>query len=102
MILTVTLNAAIDKRYVVDNFKLGSVNRVKECFYSAGGKGLNVARVASIAGEEVMATGFVGGHAGNFIEETLIRQNIRCDFVHISGESRSCVNIYDEIGRAHV
>ena len=43
-----------------------------------------------------MATGFVGGHAGNFIEETLIRQNIRCDFVHISGESRSCVNIYDE------
>ena len=96
MILTVTLNAAIDKRYVVDNFKLGSVNRVKECFYSAGGKGLNVARVASIAGEEVMATGFVGGHAGNFIEETLIRQNIRCDFVHISGESRSCVNIYDE------
>ena len=29
MILTVTLNAAIDKRYVVDNFKTGEVNRVK-------------------------------------------------------------------------
>ncbi len=96
MILTVTLNAAIDKRYVVENFKPGNVNRVKECSYSAGGKGLNVSRVAVIAGEEVTATGFVGGHAGNYIVEVLEGQNINSDFVHISGESRSCINIYDE------
>ncbi len=38
MILTVTLNAAIDKRYVVENFRLGEVNRVKECAYTPGGK----------------------------------------------------------------
>ena len=44
MILTVTLNAAIDKRYVVNNFKTGEVNRVKECTYVPGGKGLNVDR----------------------------------------------------------
>ena len=36
MILTVTLNAAIDKRYVVNNFKTGEVNRVKECTYVPG------------------------------------------------------------------
>lgn len=42
MILTVTLNAAIDKRYVVDDFKVGEVNRVRECTYVPGGKGLNV------------------------------------------------------------
>jgi 1-phosphofructokinase len=96
MILTVTLNAAIDKRYVVEKFEAGSVNRVKECSYSAGGKGLNVSRVAVIAGEEVTATGFVGGHAGNYIGEALEGQNIKGDFVHISGESRSCINIYDE------
>lgn len=96
MILTVTLNAAIDKRYVVENFKPGNVNRVKECSYSAGGKGLNVSRVAVIAGEEVTATGFVGGHAGNYIVEVLEGQNINSDFVHISGESRSCINIYNE------
>ncbi len=96
MILTVTLNAAIDKRYVVEEFKTGSVCRVKECSYSAGGKGLNVSRVAAIAGEEVVATGFVGGHAGNYIVEVLEGQNIKGDFVHISGESRSCINIYDE------
>ena len=39
MILTVTLNAAIDKRYVVENYEVGEVNRVKECAYVAGGKG---------------------------------------------------------------
>ncbi len=96
MILTVTLNAAIDKRYVVDHFQIGRVNRVKECSYSAGGKGLNVSRVAAIAGEKVIATGFVGGHAGDFIVEELKGQNIESDFVKISGESRSCINIYDE------
>ena len=100
MILTVTLNAAIDKRYVVDEFKPGCVNRVKECSYSAGGKGLNVARVAAIAGEEVLATGFVGGHAGNYIIDELKEQNIKSDFVHIKGESRSCINIYDEANQS--
>ena len=50
MILTVTLNAAIDKRYVVDDFKTGEVNRVQECAYVPGGKGLNVSKPASIYG----------------------------------------------------
>ena len=59
MILTVTLNAAIDKRYVVEDFKIGEVNRVKECEYTPGGKGLNVSKPASIAGAKVVATGFV-------------------------------------------
>ena len=56
MILTVTLNAAIDKRYVVDDFKAGEVNRVRECSYVPGGKGLNVSKPASIYGAEVVAT----------------------------------------------
>lgn len=99
MILTVTLNAAIDKRYVLEQLRPGEVNRVKEISYSAGGKGLNVARVAALAGEAVCATGFVGGHAGNYIIETLQKQNIRSDFVHIMGESRSCINIYDEASK---
>ena len=47
MILTVTLNAAIDKRYVVENYQVGEVNRVTECAYVAGGKGLNVSKTGS-------------------------------------------------------
>ena len=73
MILTVTLNAAIDKRYVVDDYKVGEVNRVRECSYVPGGKGLNVSKPASIYGAEVVATGFV------------------------DAESRSCINIWDEV-----
>lgn len=99
MILTVTLNAAIDKRYVVEKFRLGEVNRVKECACTPGGKGLNVSKPAAIAGEEVVATGFVGGHAGNYIEEALKPFGIRSEFYHLDAESRSCINIWDETNR---
>ena len=56
MILTVTLNAAIDKRYVVEGYKVGEVNRVKECAYVPGGKGLNVSKPAAIYGAEVVCS----------------------------------------------
>lgn len=97
MILTVTLNAAIDKRYVVENFRTGEVNRVRECSYVPGGKGLNVSKPAAIYGAEVVATGFVGGHAGNYIEEALKPFGIKGDFYHVEAESRSCINIWDEV-----
>ncbi len=96
MILTVTLNASIDKRYVVDAFSEGEVNRVKSCTYTPGGKGLNVSKPAAVAGEEVVATGFVGGHAGAYIEEHLADFNIKSAFYQLQDESRSCINIWDE------
>lgn len=99
MILTVTLNAAIDKRYVVEEFRVGEVNRVKECAYVPGGKGLNVSKPAAIAGGKVVATGFVGGHAGNYIEEALKPFGIKSAFYHVEAESRSCINIWDEKNR---
>lgn len=99
MILTVTLNAAIDKRYVVEGFQVGEVNRVKECAYVPGGKGLNVSKPLAISGAEVTATGFVGGHAGNYIEEALKPFRIRSEFYHVEAESRTCINIWDEVNQ---
>ena len=96
MILTVTANAAIDKRYVVEGFGVGNVNRVKSCVANAGGKGINVSRVASITGEKVTATGFLGGHAGKFISEHVQEYGIKSEFVWCTGESRTCINIWDE------
>ena len=96
MILTVTANAAIDKRYIVRGLQVGEVNRVQSVEMSAGGKGLNVARVAHIAGEEVLATGFLGGHSGEFIQETIKAEGVKDDFVWCDGETRSCVNIWDD------
>lgn len=97
MILTVTLNAAIDKRYVVEGYQAGQVNRVKECSYVPGGKGLNVSKPVAIYGAEVVATGFVGGHAGNYIEDSLKPFGIKSEFYHVEAESRSCINIWDEV-----
>ena len=99
MILTVTLNAAIDKRYVVEDFQVGEVNRVRECSYTPGGKGLNVSKPASIAGAKVVATGFVGGHAGNYIEDELKPFGIESAFYHMKEESRSCINIWDSVNK---
>lgn len=69
MILTVTANPAMDKVYFVDEFKMGNVYRPKNICMSAGGKGLNVSRVASLLGEPVTAMGFLGGGTGNFIQK---------------------------------
>lgn len=99
MILTVTLNAAIDKRYVVEEFHMGRVNRIKECVNTPGGKGLNVSKAAAIAGAEVVATGFAGGHGGRYIEESLKNFHVKSAFYHLEAESRTCINIWDEINQ---
>lgn len=93
MITTVTLNVAVDKAYVIGEFCQGEVMRVQKCTNTAGGKGLNVAKVAKLCGEEVLATGFVGGHAGAYIEQMLEEQQVSNDFVHIANETRSCINV---------
>ncbi|MBE3573697.1 MAG: 1-phosphofructokinase, partial [Moorella humiferrea] len=82
MITTVTVNTAIDKTYIVENFSPGGIFRVQRVMAQAGGKGLNVARVVKALGEEVVATGFIGGHNGRFIEENLAAEGIKGDFVH--------------------
>ena len=65
MITTVTLNASIDKAYVMDKpIQNGTVMRVSKCHNTAGGKGLNVARAIKTCGEDVLATGLVGGYNG--------------------------------------
>lgn len=96
MILTVTLNAAIDKRYLVSGAQEGEVNRVLKCEYTPGGKGLNVSKPASVMGARVVATGFAGGHAGDYIVESLKPFGITSKFYRLDAESRSCINIWDE------
>lgn len=97
MITTVTMNASIDKAYWINGTVIpGSVMRVNECCNSAGGKGLNVARVIDLCGVPVKATGIVGGHNGDYLLELLTRDGIAHDFFRVSGETRSCINILAE------
>ena len=67
MIITVTLNAAIDKSLSVPNFRLGRRHRTVDQETSAGGKGVNVARMLKALGQPVIATGFTGGSTGTRI-----------------------------------
>lgn len=96
MITTVTLNTSIDKAYhMSEAIENGKVMRVASCRNTAGGKGLNVARVAALCGSDVTATGLVGGFNGAYLEALLDEDGIRHGFGHVKSETRSCINILD-------
>ncbi|WML49083.1 1-phosphofructokinase [Neobacillus sp. PS3-34] len=96
MITTVTLNAAIDKTYFIENFSLNRVNRTHgNVLIEPGGKGINVAKVLQQLDIPVSTTGFVGGFNGEFILNMLGQRGIHHNFLKINGESRICLNIID-------
>ncbi len=95
MILTVTLNAAIDRTVAVPNFRLGQRHRAVESRTAAGGKGINVARALRLLGRPVIATGFAGGPTGNRMMEQLRREAILTDFTWIAGETRINMAVVD-------
>ncbi len=95
MIITVTLNAAIDKTLAVPNFRLGRRHRAVEQTSMAGGKGVNVARALKALGRPVIATGVAGGSTGTRIIEQLTDEAILNDFVRIREESRMSTAVID-------
>jgi len=95
MIITVTLNAAIDKSLSVPNFRLGRRHRTVEQRTMAGGKGVNVARTLKALGQPVIATGFAGGVTGTHIVEQLTDEAVLNDFVRIREESRTNTSVLD-------
>ena len=98
MIVTVTLNAAIDRTLTVPNFQRGQRHRASAGVTLAGGKGINVARALKTLGVPVVATGLVGGATGSRIVEQLTAEAILNDFVHIEGESRTSTAVVDPTG----
>src|SRR6202035_838417 len=95
MIITVTLNAAIDKSLSVTSFRLGRRHRTVERRALAGGKGVNIARMLKTLGEPVIATGFQGGPTGTQIVAQLAEESILNDFVRIREESRTNTSVLD-------
>jgi 1-phosphofructokinase family hexose kinase len=95
MIVTVTLNAAIDRTLLVPNFQLGQRHRASDGFTSAGGKGINVARAVRRLGVAVVCTGLAGGRTGTLLVEELASEGILNDFVRIRGESRTSTAVLD-------
>ncbi len=95
MIVTVTLNAAVDRTLTVPNFQLGHRHRSSHSLTSAGGKGINVARALKQLETPVVATGLAGGRTGDRIVSDLASDGILNDFVRISDESRTSIAVVD-------
>ena len=95
MILTVTLNAAVDRTVAVPNFRLARRHRAVESRTVAGGKGVNVARALSLLGRPVIATGFVGGPTGTRVLEQLHEESVLTDFIRIAAETRINLAVID-------
>lgn len=95
MIVTVTLNAALDRTVRVPNFQLGARHRADASLRMPGGKGVNVARALKSLGQPVIATGLAGGRAGTYIIEELTAEGILNDFVRIANESRTSTAVID-------
>ncbi|HHF7020633.1 TPA: 1-phosphofructokinase [Streptococcus mutans] len=93
MIYTVTLNPSIDFIVRIDSVKIGSVNRMDSDDKFVGGKGINVSRILKRLGQDNTAIGFIGGFTGRFVEEGLIAEGIKTNFVHVNQDTRINVKI---------
>src|SRR5438874_1659688 len=101
MIITVTLNAALDKTLEVPNFTPGRRHRTVDQTTMPGGKGVNIARAIKRLGQPVIATGLAGGATGNRISDALGDEAILSAFVRIREESRTNTAVLDPTTGMH-
>lgn len=98
MILSITLNPCVDRTLFVDRLQPHDTNRVLRCETDAGGKGLNAARIIAELGVPALATGFLGGRTGRYVEGVLRDENVEADFVAVLAETRFNISIEDGTG----
>lgn len=99
MIVTVTMNPAIDKTVDIDTLVQGGLNRIKRVEYDAGGKGINVSKTIRELGGSTVATGFLGGNNGKTIANVLEEKGIAGDFIWVEGETRTNTKVFEENGK---
>ena len=97
MIYTITFNPAVDLVIQVPNCQLGILNRSKGEEYVAGGKGINMSIVLKRLGVDNIATGFLGGFSGKFIEEFLEKEGITPQFISVEGTTRINVKVKGKV-----
>ncbi|MFE4691461.1 1-phosphofructokinase family hexose kinase [Streptomyces sp. NPDC056749] len=97
MILTVTLNTALDLTYAVPALVPHSSHRVRDVTERPGGKGVNVARVLSALGHDTVVTGFAGGATGAVLRELLgsLPDHPTDALVTVAGNTRRTLAVVD-------
>lgn len=96
LIGTVTPNLALDVTYDVAALVPGDSHRVSQVRERAGGKGVNVARVAATLGHPVLVLGFVGGLTGETVAAGLFDAGLTALLTPIAGETRRTLAVVDE------
>ncbi|HSH36088.1 1-phosphofructokinase [Schnuerera sp.] len=96
MIYTVTLNPAIDKTIVIDEYKRSKVNRSLVSRKDVGGKGINVSKVLKVLGIDSVCTGVLGDVNSNFFLDYLEGLRIKTNFYIIPGENRTNIKIVEK------
>jgi tagatose 6-phosphate kinase len=100
MILTVTLNLAVDVTYHLERIRWRETSRVEDVARRAGGKGVNVARVLHALGHEAVVTGLAGGATGAAARAELETAGISDRTVSIAGTSRTTLIVVEADGGA--
>ena len=95
MVITVTLNPALDKTMVLDGMEIGEVNRTVSARNDIGGKGINVSKVLNAFGTSSIATGFLGGSTEDLFRQELKRLLIDDRFVRVEGTTRTNIKLVD-------
>lgn len=98
MIVTVTLNPAVDKTCEIGRMMPGDVNRIRSTSSTAGGKGINVAKILRQFHLPCAAMGFVGGFSGKLIEDAMSKSGVECHFTKTKGNTRTNTNIIADDG----
>lgn len=99
MIVTVTMNPAVDKTAFLGKLCPGELNRADQVILDAGGKGINVSKTIAALGGSSIASGFCGGGTGQWIEASLKASGISTDFIHVEGATRTNCKIVERGGR---
>jgi 1-phosphofructokinase len=101
MIITVTLNPAVDRTVEIDNFEIGAVNRIVSEQVDAGGKGINVSKTIKNLNGKSKALGIIGGKTGLFIKDYLDKKGIENEFIQVQSETRTNLKIVDKIRKTN-
>ncbi len=100
MIISLTLNPAVDQTAWVDRLEVGQVHRVRETHIDPAGKGINVSRMAHRLGWPTIAFGFLAGDSGNIVRRALEGEGVPAHFVPIPGQTRINVTVVEQSGSA--
>lgn len=99
MILTITVNPAIDVTYHLASLSVGDTNRVTTVHRQAGGKGINVSSVLTALGSATTALFPFAGTSGDELLTDLRRRGITAVGVPVEGRTRNTVAVVEPEGR---